>query len=74
MYKEYDIVKIRTLKEKSRAFDGTEHVKRPPQIGDEGAIVHILGLKNGEAKYIVEAVNENGETIWLADFWESELE
>jgi hypothetical protein len=43
MYKEYDIVKIRTLKEKSRDFDGTEHVKRPPQIGDEGANCSYFG-------------------------------
>ena len=74
MFKEYDTVKINTLKESIREFDGTELVKRPPQIGDEGSIVHILGLKDGEVKYVVEAVNEDGETIWVADFWESELE
>ena len=74
MFKEYDTVKIRALKESKREFDGTELVKHPPQVGDEGAIIHILGFKDGEFKYVVEALNVNGETIWVADFWESELE
>ena len=74
MFKEYDTVKIIALKESIRDFDGTERVKSPPQIGDEGSIVHILGLIDGEVKYIVESVNDDGDTIWVADFWESELE
>jgi len=74
IFKEYDTVKIKTLKENIRKFDGTASVKRSPQIGDKGIIVYVLGLTDGEVKYVVEAVNADGETIWVADFWESELE
>ena len=67
--KELDCVKVVKLLQDNRPFDGTENVKRPPEIGDVGTIVHIHGNF-----CIVESVNSEGYTIWLADFLIEELE
>ena len=67
--KEHDCVKIVKLLRENRPFDGTENVKRPPKIGDVGAIVHP-----GKETCIVESVDSEGFTIWLADFLIEELE
>jgi hypothetical protein len=67
--KEHDCVKIAKLLQENRSFDGTENVKRPPQVGDIGTIVHMI-----ENFCIVESVNSEGYTIWLADFLTDELE
>ena len=72
--KEYDIVKISSLREPNRACDGTESVMREPRVGDKGIVVHVLGKDSEEMKYIVECVNPEGFTVWVADFWEGELE
>ena len=74
MLKEYDIVKICSLREPGRSYDGTQGVMREPQVGDRGVVVYILGKDNEEMRYVVECVNAEGFTIWVADFWESELE
>lgn len=74
MLQEYDIVEIRGLRQSSRAYDGTDGVMREPKVGDRGIVVHILGEDEEEMKYVVECVNPAGLTVWLADFWESELE
>ena len=74
MLKEYDIIKICSLRKPSRAYDGTDGVMREPRVGDRGIVVHILSKDNEEMKYVVECVNPAGFTVWLADFWESELE
>lgn len=67
--KEHDCVKIVKLLQENRSFDGTESVKRPPQVGDFGAIVF-----SERDFYIVESVDSEGYTVWLADFLAEELE
>jgi hypothetical protein len=67
--KEHDCVKIVKLLHENRRFDGTEIIKRPPEVGDVGTIVHMI-----ENFCIVESVNSEGYTIWLADFFTEELE
>jgi hypothetical protein len=67
--KEHDCVKIVRLLQENRPFDGTDGIKRPPQIGDVGVIVHMI-----ENFCIVEMVASDGNTIWLADFFAEELE
>lgn len=67
--KENDCVKVVGLLRENRPFDGTEGVKRAPQIGDAGTIV--FRQKNF---CIVESVDSEGFTIWLADFLVEELE
>lgn len=50
-------------------------MKRPPQIGDLGTIVYIApGSQGKNSWYIVECLDNNGLTVWLADFREDELE
>lgn len=69
---EYSIVRIvRLLPNEDRFIDRSEGIKRQPEVGDSGTIVHI----NEPGKsYIVECCDEEGQTIWLADFDELELE
>jgi len=43
---------------------------RPPQVGDVGTIVFAYDLTS----FAVECVNDNGMTVWLADFFGEELE
>ena len=74
MLQEYDIVEIRRLRKPNRAYTGTNAVMREPKVGDRGIVVYLLGEDEEEMKYVVECVNPAGFTVWLADFWESELE
>ena len=67
--KELDCVKIVKLLKENRPFDGTENIKQPPKIGDVGIIVHFAN-----DFCIVENVDSDGYTIWLADFLVEELE
>ncbi|MBI1765802.1 MAG: DUF4926 domain-containing protein [Acidobacteria bacterium] len=71
--KEYDCVRIVRLLSPERAYDGTDSVSRPPQIGDTGAIVHVYQTSDKAEGYIVESVDSEGRTIWLADFLPDEL-
>ncbi len=71
MFTEYDIVKVVELNSTSRQFSGTDKFSRSPQIDDKGTIVHVLDT-NGA--FIVEMVDSNGYTIWLADFVAEEWE
>jgi hypothetical protein len=71
MFGEYDNVRIVKLLKNDRPYTGSKSVSRPPKIGDEGAIVHVLEV--GKA-FIVENVAANGYTVWLADFVAEELE
>ena len=66
---EYDCVKIVKFLQENRYFAGTAGIKRAPQIGDVGVIVHMI-----ENFCIVEMVASDGNTIWLADFLTEELE
>jgi hypothetical protein len=73
-FKEYDVVKVVSLLTDSRRIDGTESIMRQPQVGDVGTIVYVLDDSGDESKYIVESVDQDGMTVWLADFKHSELE
>ena len=67
----YSIVRVKTLLSPDRHVHGTESEKRQPKTGDVGTIVHVNAP--GQA-YIVESVNPDGLTVWLADFVSEELE
>jgi hypothetical protein len=67
---ELDVVRVNQLLATTRTFDGTRGVVREPRIGDVGTIVHVLG----GGTFIVEAVDSDGFTLWLADFAAEELE
>ena len=71
---EYDVVRVAVLKERDRSFDGSDGVKRPPQTGDMATVCHEYEPDDLTATVAVEMVNEDGLTIWLADFDRDELE
>jgi hypothetical protein len=74
-FKEYGVVRVIKLDRPNRHFDGTESVKRPPQMGDIGTIVHISpGTQGMSSRYIVECLDKNGFTVWLAEFTMDEFE
>ncbi len=66
---EYSVVKVVRLHTANRQFDGTKGVARAPRIGDVGTIVYLEG-----SLVIVECVDNDGMTTWLADFDRTELE
>ena len=69
MFNELDTVVVRALLTPTRQVEGTDAVKRQPRVGDQGAIVHVLGPE----AYVVESVDAAGMTVWLADFRADEL-
>jgi hypothetical protein len=72
--KQYGIVRVVRLLQTAEEHDGWRVNKRSPQIGDTGTIVEILHTPNLPDKYVVEAVEPDGNTIWLGDFDASEIE
>lgn len=73
IFKSYDIVEVISLVTPNRGFTGTEGIMRPPRIGDIGTICHEYFHENSSTPLCVEMIDENGYTIWLADFNPSEL-
>ena len=68
----YDLVRVKQMIQSDRKYDGTEGVKRSPRVGDRGVIVYIPPGTNSWC--IVECMDQDGFTIWLADFVDDELE
>jgi len=71
-FHEYDVVRVTQLIQRNRHYDGNEGIKRPPRVGDQGTIVHIP--PGTDSWCIVECIDSDGATIWLADFTTDELE
>ena len=72
--REYDEVRVVKLNAVTRDFDGTDAVKRAPQVGDVAVICHQYEPKDPHAAVAVEMVDKDGMTVWLADFLPDELE
>ena len=70
VFKEYDVVRVVKLRNPDRHFDGTIGVRRSPRVGDIGTICHV----HTPGDVLVEMVNNDGMTVWLADFETEELE
>lgn len=68
------MVRVIALLESNRKFDGSDGVFRAPQVGDIATICHDYDPSDPNAPVAVEMVNDQGLTIWLADFDRSELE
>ncbi len=69
MFHEHDTVVIRSLLTATRQVIGTRGICRQPQIGDVGTVVDCLAAD----RCIVECTNSEGDMLWFADFWQSEL-
>jgi hypothetical protein len=71
---EYDVVRVVRLHTPDRFYDGTPGVMRPPAIGDIATICNDSNPDDPRAAVVVEMVNDDGTTTWLADFTRDELE
>lgn len=69
-FDEYSVVRVARLLQSDRSFQGTAGVSRKPEIGDIGTIVHVYDMTS----FAVECMNDDGMTVWLADFFAEELE
>ena len=72
--REFDVVRVVRLLRADRPFDGTDGVRRPPRIGDVATICHEYDPGNPAAMVAVEMSDDQGLTVWLADFERTELE
>jgi hypothetical protein len=72
--REYDTVRVVRLGNLERQFQGTEGVCRSPKVGDLAVIVHEYDPDNPAAPVAVEMLDDEGYTVWLADFEKDELE
>jgi catabolite regulation protein CreA len=71
MFRLFQSVRVTQLIDSDLPFGGSRSVERAPAVGDVGMIVDIVPNVNA---CIVECVDDDGLTIWLASFDESELE
>ncbi len=65
-----DSVRIRHLAIPQREVDGASATPPQPRVGEIGTVVDALG----EGLYLVERATDDGESLWLAEFHESELD
>ena len=73
--REYDVVKVIALFEEQRHTIGSDDVTRQPAVGETPApVVFVYDPKDPAAPVIVECVNRQGNTLWLADCLPQELE
>jgi hypothetical protein len=70
---ELDVVRVVRLLAPSRPFEGTKRASRAPRVGDTGAVVHVYEKHDDSHLFAVESVDNEGHTIWLADFALEEL-
>jgi len=66
----FDVVRVARLEIPSRDVDGSGATPLQPRVGETGTIVEVVG----DDVYLVERVTDDGRTLWLAEFAESELE
>ena len=71
---EYDTVRVVRLRAPERPFDGTMPGARLPRVGDIGVVAHVSDPGDPNGMVVVEMTDENGCTVWLADFEKDELE
>ena len=72
--REHDVVRVVRLLRSDRPFDGTTGVRRPPTTGDVATICHEYDADDPASMVAVEMVDDQGLTVWLADFERNELE
>ena len=68
----YSRVRVSQLLTPRRSVSGSGAKTRPPEVGDTGTVVEYFGNLEG-ATYLVESVDAEGATVWLAEFSAQEL-
>ena len=70
--RELDVVRVVALHGRPAEHLTLMHVQRPPRVGDVGTVVERSA--GTPARYLVESVTGEGETVWLAEFDPDEVE
>ena len=65
-------VRVSRLLTPQRTVSGSGAKTRQPEVGDTGTVVEYFGNFEG-ATYLVESVDADGMTVWLAEFSPQEL-
>jgi hypothetical protein len=65
-------VRVSRLLTPQRAVSGSGPKTRQPEVGDTGTVVEYFGNLEGPT-YLVEKVDAEGTTVWLAEFSPQEL-
>lgn len=65
----FDVVRIERLLEPGRDVDGRVEAPSQPRIGEIGTVVESLG----DDVYLVERATDDGLTVWVAEFLDTEL-
>jgi hypothetical protein len=73
-FKEYELVRVRQLIQPVEDLDGWRLNQRAPAPGDVGTLLDILTVPGLPNKYVVECSGNDGVSVWLADFFEEEIE
>jgi hypothetical protein len=66
----FDSVRIARLMHPCRDVDGSAAEPPQPRHGESGTVVDAVG----DGLYLVERLTDDGQTVWLAEFHEAELE
>ncbi len=74
LFQQYSMVRVSRLMRPPEDYDGWGVNQQPPRLGDVGTVVEILEAAGYPHKYVVEAADPNGATVWLAEFYAEELE
>lgn len=69
---EHDVVTVTHLATTDRPFEGSDAVARPPAVGDVGTVVGVND-EDPPTWCVVECVDDDGYTLWLAQFAPGEL-
>ncbi len=72
--KMYSKVRVAKLVGSMTDYDGWMVSQRNPRVGDTGTLIDVLDAPDLPSKFVVEKSDENGITIWLADFFQEELD
>jgi hypothetical protein len=68
-FRELDVVRVVKLLAPERGVTSSFDPAPQPAVGDEGTVVSVA-----RRRYMVENVDGDGYTLWLADFAAEELE
>ena len=70
----YDVVRVVRLNRPPDAYNWGPGYRRPPAVGDVGALIEIYLTPGVPDAYVVESSGPDGMTVWLADFAADEIE
>lgn len=69
---EHDVVRVLSLDRMQ--CGGLDQYRRAPEIGDIAAVVMLLRAPRHPDGYLLECVDRDGQTLWLATFPRDALE